>query len=208
MTIRAQVSIPRDTALPEDVSVNTFHFLVTLGTDEQATDDVMTVLTQFYGAVDGLLSPISESPAQVTMYSVEDAEPRTPIFEGTIPMTYEGNAMPEEVAIALSYHAAFPSGVNRARRRGRIFLGPLARETSAIVGGRVRVVQSTVDVLADAAGDLLAATTTSPTIDWAIFSSTDNVARAIVGGWVDNAFDTIRSRGPAPTVRTLWPVAP
>ena len=50
---------------------------------------------------------------------------------------------------------------------------------------------------------------TNPSLEctWVLWSRANNAMFNVVGGWVDNAFDTIRKRGNAPTARTTWGTA-
>jgi hypothetical protein len=109
--------------------------------------------------------------------------------------------MPPEVAICLSYQAAKISGVPQARRRGRVFIGPL--NTSAMgTDGRpatafINALVGAADALKDPAG--------APDWDWSTWSSFDpTVSTVIDNGWVDNEFDTQRRRGRKYTTRTTF----
>lgn len=128
-------------------------------------------------------------------------------------------ALPEEVAIALSIHGDLSGVVERqpnpaypptlpkffrpaARRRGRLFIGPLALNQAITESGESRVSTQAKTVLtyaATALWDVFAG-------GWCVWSRADETLYSVTGGWVDDAFDTQRRRGDAPLSRTLWPV--
>lgn len=94
-----------------------------------------------------------------------------------------------------------------ARRRGRIFVGPISTTgISENAGTDFEVVPSTQlrSTVAQATEDLMNAAFTG---GWelAVYSPTADEAYPVVGGFVDNAFDTQRRRGNEATGRTVWP---
>lgn len=215
--LRAKISIPRDTALPEDVSTNTLYF----STGEAppytaARAAIMAELTTFYGAIDANLSSVNASPATVTWYDMAEQTPRVPIGSNTIALTPAtvGGEYPEEVACVLSYSGTVASGENRARRRGRIYIGPIAG-IGVVTGGRVLISPGTITLFTGAANALLTASNAAAGWSWVVFSPTNFALNQgegtwyteVVRGWMDNAFDTQRRRGPAATARTLFGAA-
>lgn len=138
--IRVQCAIQRDTLLPRDMSINTWHFRHGTETPAACAAQAVTLLNGFYNAIDGLYSTLVASPILVKVYNLLDAEPRTPIVESEINITPStGEALPGEVAICMSYRALLVSGLNPARRRGRIFIGPLDGDVSTTGTGDMRV---------------------------------------------------------------------
>lgn len=125
---------------------------------------------------------------------------------------------PAEVAAVLTFHGDLtdipqtavnptpPPAVIRpaARRRGRIYLGPLHASAGAAGGPNADLLVSTAfqDVVLAAATEL---ENTNVNLQWVVASDTAGEVYQVVGGWMDNAFDTQRRRGSAATVRTLWP---
>lgn len=86
----------------------------------------------------------------------------------------------------------------RARRRGRIYLGPLNDTASSATGGGTAAVRvsaafrsSAVRAFSENLADGLLPFNLVP----AVFSPTDWIARRIVRVWMDDAFDTQRRRG-------------
>lgn len=129
-----------------------------------------------------------------------------------IKMSSPSPSMPSEVAVVLSFHGDLTGALvevgntrPRARRHGRVFLGPLNK--NAVEEGLLSVVRPAVafrtavidaaEVLAESAGPV-----------WSVWSRTDGVIREVRGGWVDDAFDTQRRRGVAPTLRGTFIKAP
>jgi hypothetical protein len=217
--MRAVVSIPSDTGVPKDASVNVWHFD---GDDNGVIPDasyhagVLSLLTAFYQAVDAYLGPQVASPATLKIYDMRDVQPRVPEYENTIALTPGvGTNYPAEVAICVSYQADRISGENQARRRGRIFLGPLDAGTGAVVSSALRVAPAVATAIAAAAGTLQDGYLISggpERVRWAVYSPTihaqtgdiDDAFNDVITGWVDNAFDVQRRRGQAATVRTTF----
>lgn len=141
--------------------------------------------------------------------------------------------IPSEVSVCFSFHANFGStaeegatdvsiptpeeardfgapavhtGIDRpkSRLRGRIFVGPLSFGAVKTSGGaQCTVSDSLVNALVGAggAGPRLLAISGAP---WAIWSRRNGAAPTVVGGWVDNEFDTTRRRRIKASVRTTF----
>lgn len=215
--IRAQVFIPSDTGIVADGSVNVFHFASLEDDPVVVSGYAHTKLTAFYQAIDGILASTCNTPATVKYYDLEDPEPRVPVAQDTIALTLPSSSgLPAECAIVLGFQGAPTSGVNQARRRGRVFIGPLDSGIVTTSSGRTLVSAATVTTLSNAGANLLDAI--SPTeASLAVFSPTSAGAPpwspgAIDGAttvadevWVDNAFDTQRRRGILATSRTTLP---
>lgn len=211
---RVQVELVRDSLLPADRSINTFHF-VTPGSVADAAADINTNLETFYNAIDGALSSMLTGTANLKYYDLEDPEPRAPVTTTGFTFSPGANALPSECAIAMSFQGPLNSGVNQARRRGRIFLGPCSQASGAVEENEFRPTGAFRSTIATAA-DALMSDTSLPGLIWAVFSPTTagpppwsageltNAFVTITNGWVDNAYDTIRSRGAAPSARTTW----
>jgi len=132
--------------------------------------------------------------------------------------TGTGNALPAECAICLSYRGELLSGSNPARRRGRIFLGPLDYGTVDATTPDQRVQPSTMGTIAGAANAMINDGIAGEQVVWAVFSPTiagappwsptdlEDATIPVLAGYVDNAFDTIRSRGSRPTTRQTFAV--
>ena len=217
--LRVQCNLPRDTAIPADVVMNTWHFR-TLGatTPTEGADAAVTGVGVFYAAIDSLLASYVGTPMEFKVYDLQDDEPRVPILDTTLSLsTGSGPAYPAEVAVCLSYRGSLASGTNPARRRGRIFIGPLDDSNGELGAGDTIVTSSTRGTIANAAEDL-AGVGGGGEVAWVVFSPTlagsppwsgatlVDSSVDVVAGYVDNAFDIIRSRGSLPTLRSTWEV--
>jgi len=202
--------------------------------DDATADDIAAELTSFYNTtqvipgtdqpVGGLISALvsrSTDAIEIAMYDITgllDGSPHgSPLQVRNFTLVAEtvaANRMPAEVAIGLSFHGNLtglpevatnptpPPATIRpaARHRGRIYLGPLAISASVTSSGRVLVATDAADCIASAASALAAETDAV----WQVWSRANAEVYPVVGGWVDNAFDTVRKRGEDMTSRTLW----
>lgn len=212
--IRIQVYNKTKSGLPENYVTNTWYFDggIVGATPEDVANDAIGILDDFYVAVAPKLSSTLEDLWYWTAYNMADPKPRVPIASGTFEAAVSQTAgadLPSEVAVCLSFHAEYESGKPKARRRGRIFLGPLAQSAGENVGNEFRPAAAWRTTIAAAAEALRVAGDDDKF--WAVYSPTDDLTlpldqafNDVVGGWVDNAFDTQRSRGPAATARTTF----
>lgn len=202
---RVIATLPYFTGVPEDAASNTFYFSSVAEMDATAAGVVASRLDVFYLAIDQLFSSvISTTGGTYRFYRLSDPEPRVPVFTFNMPtLSPASNGSPEEVAACISYFAAPASGEPPARRRGRIYIGPLsvAAVTAASSTSFSNLASATRTTLSNAA---VALADQSESAQWSVFSTVDGIARQIVGGWVDNSFDTQRRRGRRATARTTW----
>jgi len=218
MTIlRVQCNIPRDNNVPADDAINTWHFLtVGAATPAAAANDAVTQLGVFYAAIDVNFATYVSTPMRFKVYDLQNPEPRVPILETTLTLTTgSGVAFPAEVAVALSYRAELLSGTNPARRRGRIFIGPLDADAGGLNSYDMVPSSTFRTALANAASDIIVAGQTDDA-RWVVFSPTlagpppwsegtlEASSADVVAGYIDDAFDTIRSRGSRTTTRTVF----
>lgn len=202
--VRAKVTIPYVTQLPEDSVVNTFHFItasVPIGSDY---DSIAAQLTAFYNAFTGKMSSkYQPENARLDCYNLAEAQPRVPHgvrADMNLTASPAGTTdLPSEVAVCLSFAGAPEAGVPAARRRGRVFLGPWT-VGDAVDGDTGLVAAALRTSIANAAQGLSNAADPS----WAVYSPTDDIATEVTHGWVDNAFDIQRRRGLSPTLRTTF----
>lgn len=190
--------------------VTTWSFITagaTAGAAEQQT--VATRLQEFFtvgvGAGSPLtnwLSPVLTQSARVVTYRMGEAPPRTPtVFNFTANISASGTPYPNEVALCCSFYA----DRNLPRQRGRIYFGPLRSTAGISSDGDARPDAPLRTALAGAASRLAAYSdvgTNSPF--WGVLSRVDADIDIVTAGWIDNAFDTQRRRGRAPTTRTTW----
>lgn len=221
--VRVQATLERVTALPVDVVTNTWHCQTTssippgLGVETQAFIDY---LKTFYNTIGPAIANSMTGKIDYRAYLLNDPEPRVPFIEDTNTIGVGGTRHPGEVALTFSFQGPKVSGANQARRRGRVFLGCLSAGANAVdVTGGKRPSAAILSLIRGAGADLLAATVIDPGVDWIVFSPTNagpenadgtfqNLgagATTVVDGWIDDAFDTIRSRGLAPVSRVIFP---
>jgi hypothetical protein len=208
----AQVVMPRVTGLPEDVIVNTFHFFVPVTYD---IDDLVAIhgrLVEFYNndpaGGDGIHAYLSHVITRSTLacnikfYDLEEPSPRAPVYEQSWTLAAPAGSsspLPSEVALCLSYRGALVSGEVAARRRGRVYIGPLITEAKTTGTSDPRPTTNVINRWLDAGEALADPDAVSP---WVVWSPTANANTLIEVVWVDNAFDTQRRRGPDATDRT------
>lgn len=215
MTYRVNVSFPYFTGLPEDVVVNTWHFQWLIGSPAEGDfSDLRTRLGTFYNAIYSNTAGVGNAPwlrpliNTMSVYNLDDPEPRPPVHESTISLTLgtplTSSTVTPETALCLSYQADTLAGVPQARRRGRIFLGGLQNPITAGTASSFPGVASTHrTIVANAAAAFLASSTGDDWI-WVVHSRTVAGDAPVTNGWIDDEPDTQRRRGRAPTVRTLW----
>lgn len=198
---RHVVRLPFTSGLPEDIAVNVWH---SDGTDEAEAVAFSTALITFYNAIDGLLSnqlSTTAGAATVTAYALADSEPRAPIDTQTFTITPNASTLPLEVALCLSFQGTRISGQPQARRRGRVYLGPLGGIQDSNTG---RPSSANITTLVNAADALLTTSQGAGVAEWSVYSPTLDSTIPVDNGWIDNEFDTVRRRGRTRTSRTLF----
>lgn len=134
----AQVAIPYTSGVPEDVSVNTWAFDTGAGgVSVPSISAIISGLVGFYDEVDEIYSEIIGSDYQIKLYDIDEPEPRTPLSVVETAWPDAGsNPLPEEVACCLSFRGLYASGSPPARRRGRVYIGPLGTTAAGELSGR------------------------------------------------------------------------
>jgi hypothetical protein len=147
----------------------------------------------------------------------------SPIYSTTWQLAAQANSginpLPDEVAFCVTLEAQgranqlveAPDGIDpgsamdrpRQRYTGRIFLGPLNDGAKSTLDGVVRPDVSIRDTALLAFKQLQdSVDAINVAMDLAVWSRVDRVVRSVDAVSADNAFDTIRSRGPRSTLRT------
>jgi hypothetical protein len=213
--------------LSEDRFVNTFHALSDEPLLPANFTALVTAIQHFYhpAASNGLSSYLSQElntiGRTIKVYDLTQAKPRAPIFtfvDTAVPFAViAGDTMPAEVACCLSYEAVKLSGTPQARRRGRLYLGPFSvlaiDNTDANLKSRPK--QGMIDI-ATLAADALRIAMSAAGFEWSVYSPTIDAGDVgdpaafvpIDHWWMDNAWDTQRRRGAAPTNRTVKVATP
>lgn len=175
-------------------------------------------------SIGSLLSDeLTHGAAFVNFYDISlhlDGAPHgSPINTLPLPLDPSGGAtrLPSEVAACLSFRGEYgtadedvPAGVpgpkgnvhERARLRGRVFLGPLVATGVSVEGAdqAQHISLQARRVIAAAGGRLMADAGTA----WLVWSRTNASVVAVSQGWVDDAFDIQRRRGPAALTRSTF----
>lgn len=196
-----QVTLRTSSGIPNDYVTNLWHF-----DDGEAAeyDEIADEIIAFYNGVRTVFSNyIIQNGHELKVYRVSDPEPRAPVYVETWNLSAgpSGSTLPTEVSSVLSYQAQQVSGVPQARRRGRIYLGPL---NTTQIGTDGRLTSTHMGILEAAAETLLTASNSSSTWKWATHSKVLGSGASVYNGWVDNEPDTQRRRGREATSRTLW----
>jgi hypothetical protein len=191
-----------DSGLAEDVVVNAWSFN-TAGTKiESEATAIVEALEDFYSAMVTYRSSLLNGFVTFKFYDRADAKPRVPWHQDVRNVGTSDSALPPEVALVTSFKAAPVSGQPPARRRGRLFIGPLSQGALSNTTGRPTA--GVLSALGLASFNLLSASEAAGSWSWSIWSPTDNAAREVFEGWVDNEFDTQRRRGIRASERGAW----
>lgn len=192
-TLKFQCRFQGISNLSEDVFENVLYYDVpAVGGDlEGFTDGIAAAFNAWsnHAGINGL---------EIRVYPVAGGQP---IYSKTYTYAYTGTSGPTEVALCLSYATVTNWDATTARRRGRIFLGPITAAFTNVPRPGATLIDATL-ALGQALYDVGPANEGS----WQIYSTTDAVATDIASISVDNAWDTQRRRGLVPTARTVQTV--
>jgi hypothetical protein len=199
--IRAQYSHWASTDPKLDKVTNTLYFFdqTNLPVDWQTlANDILAA----FNVGNGVYARGSDRQ-QVKVYSMEDEEPRQPKATATSSVANLSSVGVREVALCLSFRG--PQNV--ARQRGRLYMGPFSAASMAF-----RPNDTDKNALVALANRL--AGIGGANIDWSVFSPTtyaatgdyDEAFHSMKQAWVDDAWDTVRSRGLPPTTRIVVPL--
>lgn len=241
---RCQVVLKHVSGLPRDNVTNTFWVDMGPGDFTEAeAEDVAELIRDFYvadppGYATMLASYLSPSILSVgheikvaPINAVDGEDTRgdgfpplwVEVFD-LVGRVAELSPLPSEVACCLSFKNMTSGATPPARRRGRIFFGPLGPAAIDDTGDIARPIQRLQDTLHSAGSTMRDALTANGT-PWVVYSrpyegrAAGEAVRAdgtplpaiaarlgsslpVTHLWIDNAFDTIRKRGERATART------
>lgn len=203
--LKMQVAAWNSGDLPINACVNTLTFRRNIidanagNNDQQLVDDLWAIYNNANWTFAGC------DRLSVKAYDMEDTAGGVAGGNGPVAMK-EGatiaraTAGVREVALCLS----FRGGVNTARQRGRIYLGPLGYNDTDSARPEVSLITNALN-LATAFSNL-----GGVDIDWCVHSPTTRAGSLDLGpsthpvklAWVDDAWDTQRRRGLRPLART------
>jgi hypothetical protein len=211
--------------LVRDDVVNTFTFDVIDGGDPDTYDEIASHIHSFYELTDGLvLTPMSRYIGNainrsvipvIRIYDVTAHLGGTPAgspvamrdFGTALTPAASATDLPSEAAVAVSFQADYlgdvefgPSTRPRARDRARIYLGPLNLTAAATTLGICRPDTDLRTNLAESAARLARG---GPLAQLVVWSRKGGTTKQVKNVWVDDAFDTQRRRGQAPTGKLL-----
>jgi len=192
-----QVVLHSFTALPRDAVVNTFHFDVNF-------PDTLNGLCDDIAAAYATLAPIvlGDVNGMTVKVYLPGLNPAGPVFEKSYAAPNVGaTSGPGEVAICLSYTATDNVAAAGKRRRGRVYIGRLK---GSILG--TAFVQGIHRDAVLAFGQSIGSAGNAGNTTWKMHSRMDNVYVKIEAIFVDDAWDTQRRRGKAPSVRQVQDV--
>nr|CRY97718.1 hypothetical protein [uncultured prokaryote] len=197
-------------SVPADVVINTFVFdKAGLVTGNGYAEIVERLDTFYYGLTGAQAASVGSylhnALSGLTYYLRDtDAAKGTPgeeIESDDFTRTSAiSSSLPPDVALCVSYRAAPPV---TARRRGRIYLGPL-RGGSTLVDSDGKLLDAAHDNIVAAAEGLSTSSGSNP-VRWVVASRAGNTAADIVSGYVDSSFDTQRRRDPSTEVYLRHP---
>jgi len=214
--MRAQLTFPFFTGLPQDVAVNTSYWYD--GTGPMNAVGVAEIENRLNAAYDRLSNYISAvvlpRRATLAVYDLNDPAPRQPWDPAAgwgvdlLPAS-ASSGLPNECAVCVSYFGAPLSGTAPSSRRGRMYLGPLS--TNALTNG-TSTSMPTVSINLMNAAKLFAEDLATPmnegaNLIWVQWSNARQVFAPVIGGWTDSEFDTQRRRGAEATNRVTFTAA-
>lgn len=204
MSYYATVTLAAASGNPEDVAVNTFA-VGQIGTVDAALATTWSgLLKNFYDAcwAAGALRGFADVGHVVKIYDIPNPKPLYPIFERTFSLTNNpgGPDMPEEVALCVSYKNTLANTVPRARRRGRIYISGWVEARNA--AGRPDA--TAIPGLLNAYSGYVQAFNALGTLKAGVWSRTNATVYPVDTISVDNAWDTMRSRGSKATTRSTF----
>lgn len=226
--LRATVTLDTISGIDKDESKNVWHFATAAAPTQANYDRAANGLATFYNAIATYLGP--ELNRQVDPHRIDVAvlTPGSPgVLDDTVSSVRHtrrfslttaasgGIGFPSEVAITLSF-AGDLTGVPeedlqgairpRSRRRGRIFLGPIAgiaAEADATTR-QVKITLAARTAILDAyaaAVDGWKAGTATDAVQHVIYSRVEALTRPVVEASVNDEFDTVRRRSRLTLVR-------
>lgn len=122
----------------------------------------------------------------------------------------DDNNLPTEVSAVLSFHGTLTNiqeetGATRprARRRGRVYVGPLTVPSIGFGTPNPFLNGSLLTAMREGAG-AMADLADINQFQWSVWSRADDELYEVVGGWTDNAPDVQRRRGVESTARVTF----
>lgn len=226
--IHSVITLNRDSGIPADAVQMGFTFAVpTTPAPDADLDAIASALSDFFSsapsglAMESYLADTIRVSADGSAHTLEHYDITThldgsahgsPVRTDPFPIFSTGaDALPAELAVVLTYHQNLASYVEfgpggtrpRARRRGRLYFGPLATAVLSqdATSNEGKVASSFLTDFVGAGSRLINDVDTQ----WVVWSRANQGVGEVVGCWADNAFDIQRRRGQEATQRTTYP---
>jgi hypothetical protein len=181
---RAQLSFQYDSLLPRDaITINPHYF----GDNPQALGDALKtnlLAVTLVGAA---------TPFTVKIYDAQKAPPSYPLYTVTSGTNFRASNKPREVALCLSYYSTY----NRPHYRGRMYL------PATMITGALDLRPSTAQITEALAWKTTLGSGLPANHNWVVYSRVLNQSNGVNKCWVDDEWDTVRSRGLKATTRQL-----
>ena len=180
----------------------TYRALLWWAFDSALPRDRVTVNPHFVGdnpgaLADALMTGMAGLPGALTMtygvkvYDALKPKPNPPLTERQFGTTFSASTKNRDVALCLSYFSTY----NRPRYRGRLFI------PGEFISGAFGL-RPTTQQITDALNFRLVLTTgTPPNTNWVVYSKANGASYGVSDVWVDDEWDTVRSRGLRSTTR-------
>jgi len=198
---RAMATLDALSGNTEDVNVTSFFAEFPTQPNSLQVADWGDAIVDFFGAVRvaGALRGRATGGHDIKFYAADGSVPNYPFEErafslGVAPGDY---VLPSEVSLCVSYANDTENSVQRARRRGRIYISGW-NSTNNSTG---RPTTATTEDLADAFQVYAQAVNVITDATAVVYSRTNVIGYALERTWVDNEWDTMRSRGGKSTAR-------
>ena len=182
-TYRASIWWQFDSAFPRDrVTVNP-HFV---GDNPGALADA--IMTNLQGLPGGPTMTMG-----VKVYDALHAKPNPPLVERQVGVDFTFSSKNRDVALCLSYYSTY----NRPRYRGRLYI------PSEFLSGTIGVRPDTQQITDALNFRHVLTTGMPPNTNWVVYSKANGASYGVSNVWVDNEWDTQRSRGLRGTTRQV-----
>ncbi len=198
----ATTSILSNTGASRDTVSNNFAVIAEADITSGQMDDWADAIAGFYDdcrAASAMLGR-AQNGHGIKFLAADGSVPNYPIQENSFnfPTAPGPIQLPNEVSLCVSYIADSPSGVPRARRRGRIYISGWNED----VNTSGRPTSAYIELLVDAYRDYAEAVNGISGLTAGVWSRVGATVYALNRCWVDNEWDTMRSRGGRATSRT------
>lgn len=184
MILLAKLSFQLDSTLPRDAVTITPHFF---GDDPQALADRLKTNLIAHSSVGATM------PFTVKIYDAQKPAPNYPLATAANGTGMLATGVTREVALCLSYYSTW----NRPSYRGRLYL-------PAVFAGGALSLRPTPTQRANIASFRTVLTSGLPAgTNWVVYSRKMNQSFGVSNWWVDDEWDTVRSRGMKATTRDV-----